>query len=228
MRKYLIVIVALLIGCQGAAVEKVSLDNDVNKTSYAIGVDLGKNFKGQMMEVNPDALAMGLREALAEGDLQMTEEEMQAAIMQLQQSMQEKQNETRKAMTGKNKTEGEAFLKENATKEGVKTTASGLQYKVIKAGTGKTPGLNDTVETHYRGTLIDGTVFDSSYDRGETATFPVSGVISGWTEALQMMKEGGTWQLYIPSELAYGSRGAGGKIGPDAVLIFDIELIAVK
>jgi FKBP-type peptidyl-prolyl cis-trans isomerase FklB len=128
----------------------------------------------------------------------------------------------------KNKAEGEKFLADNKKKEGIKTTASGLQYKVIKDGTGKTPKATDTVSTHYRGTLISGKEFDSSYKRGEPAEFPVNGVIKGWTEALQLMKEGAKWQLFIPSELAYGERGAGQDIGPNSTLIFDIELLSVK
>jgi FKBP-type peptidyl-prolyl cis-trans isomerase FklB len=128
----------------------------------------------------------------------------------------------------KNIKAGEAFLAENAKKDGVKTTASGLQYKVVKSGSGKTPGLNDTVKVHYHGTLIDGTVFDSSVDRGEPVTFPVNGVIPGWTEALQLMKVGDKWQLVIPAKLAYGENGAGGKIGPNSVLQFDVELLAIE
>jgi FKBP-type peptidyl-prolyl cis-trans isomerase FklB len=128
----------------------------------------------------------------------------------------------------KQKQRGEAFLSENKKKEGVKTLPSGLQYKVIKAGTGKKPGLNDTVTVQYRGTLIDGTEFDSSYRRGQPATFPVSGVIPGWTEALPLMEEGAKWQLFIPPNLAYGERGAGGLIGPNAALIFEVELISVQ
>ena len=128
----------------------------------------------------------------------------------------------------KNLKAGELFLAENGKKEGVKTTASGLQYKVVKSGSGKTPAVTDTVKVHYHGTLIDGTVFDSSVDRGEPVTFPVNGVIPGWTEALQLMKEGDKWQLVIPSKLAYGENGAGGKIGPNAVLQFDVELLGIE
>jgi FKBP-type peptidyl-prolyl cis-trans isomerase FklB len=140
----------------------------------------------------------------------------------------EKQAERTKQLAEKNKKEGEAFLAANKTKEGIKTLPSGLQYKVIKEGTGKTPTAEDTVVTNYRGTLTDGTEFDSSYKRGQPATFPVKGVIPGWTEALQLMKEGSKWELFIPSNLAYGEQGAGGVIGPNAALIFEIELISVK
>jgi len=139
-----------------------------------------------------------------------------------------KQEEETKKLGEKNRKEGEAFLAANKKKEGVKTLASGLQYKVIKPGTGKKPKSTDTVTTHYRGTLIDGTEFDSSYNRGQPATFPVHGVIPGWTEALQLMEEGAKWQLFIPSKLGYGERGAGQAIGPNATLIFEVELVSVQ
>jgi FKBP-type peptidyl-prolyl cis-trans isomerase FklB len=142
--------------------------------------------------------------------------------------MTAKQAETMKKLSEKNKADGEKFLAENAKKEGVKTLPSGLQYKEIAPGTGKSPKATDTVTTHYKGTLIDGTEFDSSHKRGQPATFQVSGVIPGWTEALQSMKEGAKWQLFVPSNLAYGERGAGREIGPNAALIFEVELISVK
>jgi FKBP-type peptidyl-prolyl cis-trans isomerase FklB len=145
-----------------------------------------------------------------------------------QKEMMAKQQELAKKLGEKNKKEGEAFLSENRKKEGIKALPSGLQYKVVKAGTGKKPKSTDTVTTHYRGTLIDGTEFDSSYRRGQPASFPVSGVIAGWTEALQLMEEGAKWQLFIPPNLAYGERGAGSQIGPNATLIFEIELISIQ
>jgi FKBP-type peptidyl-prolyl cis-trans isomerase FklB len=145
-----------------------------------------------------------------------------------QKEMMAKQQELAKRLGEKNKKEGEAFLSENRKKEGIKALPSGLQYKVVKAGTGKKPKSTDTVTTHYRGTLIDGTEFDSSYRRGQPASFPVSGVIPGWTEALQLMEEGAKWQLFIPPNLAYGERGAGSQIGPNATLIFEIELISIQ
>jgi len=158
----------------------------------------------------------------------MTEEEIRESLSALQKELMEKQAEKTKLMGEKNKKEGEAFLAENKKKEGVVTLPSGLQYKVIKEGTGKQPSADATVETNYRGTLIDGTEFDSSYKRGQAATFPVNGVIAGWTEALQLMKEGAKWQLFVPANLAYGERGAGNVIGPNATLIFEVELISVK
>jgi FKBP-type peptidyl-prolyl cis-trans isomerase FklB len=154
----------------------------------------------------------------------LNEQEVRETVAVFQKEMAARLEELGK----KNKKEGETFLTENKKKEGVKTLPSGLQYKVIKAGTGKKPKLADTVTTHYRGTLIDGTEFDSSYKRGQPATFQVSGVIPGWTEALQLMEEGAKWQLFIPSNLAYGERGMAGTIGPNATLLFEIELISVQ
>jgi len=153
---------------------------------------------------------------------------MRQEIQILQTKLMERQAEDMKRLAEKNKSEGEKFLAENAKKEGVKTLPSGLQYKELKAGTGKSPKAADSVTTHYSGTLIDGTEFDSSYKRNEPATFPVSGVIAGWTEALQLMKEGAKWQLFIPSSLAYGDMGAGRDIGPNATLIFEVELLKVQ
>ena len=178
--------------------------------------------------INPDALAAAMKDIFAGAKPQLTDEEVQQVMQDFQKKMMAKQMAAREEGLAKNKGEGEKFLAENKKKEGVKTTASGLQYKVIKDGTGKTPKATDTVKTHYRGTLINGTEFDSSYKRGEPAEFPVNGVIKGWTEALQLMKEGAKWQLFIPSNLAYGERGAGQAIGPNATLIFDIELLDIE
>ena len=158
----------------------------------------------------------------------MTDSDMMEAITTFQEESSKKTNSVRKEMSEKNKMEGVKFLSENKNKEGVVELPSGLQYKIITDGKGKSPGPTDTVETHYRGTLLDGTEFDSSYKRGQTAEFPVNRVIAGWTEALQLMKEGSKWELYIPGDLAYGPNGAGGDIGPNATLIFEVELIAVK
>ena len=224
----IIVLVILLSGCQTDMAKKVNLDSQKNKVSYSIGIDIGSNFKKQSLEVDFDALTLGIADAFLRDEQKLSDEDMQTAMAEFQKEMSGKQNQERNTMKDKNKLEGEAFLAENAKKDGVVTLKSGLQYKVINEGTGKTPTNNDQVETHYRGTLIDGTEFDSSYKRGETATFPVSGVIAGWTEALQLMKVGAKWQLFILSDLAYGARGASGLIGPDATLIFDIELIAIK
>jgi FKBP-type peptidyl-prolyl cis-trans isomerase FklB len=211
------------------------LKDQKDKVSYSIGMDIGRNIKRQNLELNVDALASGIRDILAGGKTSLTDEEAREVMNAYRTEMQAKQQVQAKEQSEKNKKEGDAFLAENAKKEGVKThqvklpgTNAVLQYKVLTAGTGPKPSTNDTVITHYRGTLIDGTEFDSSYKRGEPATFPVTGVIKGWTEALLMMPVGSKWQLFIPSELAYGERGAGRNIGPNATLIFDIELIGIQ
>jgi FKBP-type peptidyl-prolyl cis-trans isomerase FklB len=193
------------------------------KISYIIGRDMAGNLKKQGIEVEADAFIKGMKEAIAGQPSSLSEQEVQETMMQLQQEMGKKQG----AAGEENKKAGEEFLAQNKNKEGVKTLPSGLQYEVIKDGNGKSPSASDQVTTHYHGTLIDGTTFDSSYERGQPATFPVNGVIAGWTEALQLMQEGAKWRLYIPSELAYGPRGAGDVIGPNATLIFDVELISV-
>jgi len=216
--------------------ETVPLKDIKDKIGYSIGLDIGKNMKRSGVEVTVESLALGLRDALSGAKPRLTDEEMQAAMETLQQTLAAKRQalataeaDDAKKAGDKNKKDGDAWLAANKKKEGVKTTASGLQYKVIKDGTGKTPKASDTVTTHYRGTLIDGTEFESSYKQNEPTSFPVNRVIAGWTEALQLMKEGAKWQLYIPSELAYGARGTpGGPIGPNSTLIFDIELIKVQ
>jgi len=218
----------VLLVSQANAEEKKALQTTKEKQSYSIGADMGNRLKSSAIDIDAEVLAQGLKDAVTGGKLLLTEQEMKETLAGLQKELMEKQAERTKQMSEKNKKEGEAFLSENKKKEGVKTLPSGLQYKVIKEGTGKTPKAEDTVVTNYRGTLTDGTEFDSSYKRGEPATFPVKGVIPGWTEALQLMKEGSKWELFIPSNLAYGERGAGNTIGPNATLIFEIELISVK
>ena len=218
----------VLLVSQANAEEKKALQTTKEKQGYSIGVDMGNRLKSNALDIDTDSLAQGLKDALSGGKLLLTEQEMKETLAGLQKELMEKQAERTKQIAEKNKKEGEAFLAANKTKEGVKTLPSGLQYKVIKEGTGKTPKAEDTVVTNYRGTLTDGTEFDSSYKRGQPATFPVKGVIPGWTEALQLMKEGSKWELFIPSNLAYGERGAGNVIGPNATLIFEIELISVK
>lgn len=210
------------------AADAPELKSDKEKLSYSIGMDIGGNLKRGSLEVDPDVLAKGLKDSYGGGKTLLTEDEARQAIQAFQKQMMEKQAEAMKKQAEKNKADGEKFLAENAKKEGVKTLPSGLQYREIAPGTGKSPKATDNVTVHYKGTVIDGTEFDSSYKRGKPATFQVSGVIAGWTEALQLMKEGAKWQLFIPPKLAYGERGAGGTIGPNATLIFDVELIAVK
>jgi FKBP-type peptidyl-prolyl cis-trans isomerase FklB len=208
--------------------EAVVLKTQKDKASYGIGMNIGKNLKRDAVDVDPDLVSKGIKDAFSGGKTLMSDEEYRATMSALQKEIREKQAGTARMAAEKNKKEGEAFLAGNGKKEGVVTLPSGLQYKVLKSGAGKTPKLTDTVETHYRGTRIDGTEFDSSYKRGQTATFPVNGVIPGWTEALQKMKEGDKWLLFVPSNLAYGERGAGRDIGPNATLLFEVELIAVK
>jgi FKBP-type peptidyl-prolyl cis-trans isomerase FklB len=199
-----------------------------DRVSYGIGLNIGKDFKEQHIDVNPDLLAQGIRDAMNGGEVLMTEEEMQQAMMEFQQEMMAAQEKRMTEQASKNLQEGQAFLATNANKEGVVVLPSGLQYRVIEEGKGKSPTAQSMVTVHYRGRLIDGTEFDSSYERGEPATFPVAGVIPGWTEALQLMQEGAKWELFIPAELAYGERGAGQVIGPNSVLIFEVELLSVK
>jgi FKBP-type peptidyl-prolyl cis-trans isomerase FklB len=207
--------------------ENAQMTSDKDKTSYALGMNIAQDFKERNWDINPDLLAKGFQDAFSGSKTLISKEEMTTLLMAFQKSMMQKQVEERQAAGEKNKTDGEAFLKANKTKEGVKTTPSGLQYKIIKEGTGQIPKAEDSVTTHYRGTLIDGTEFDSSFKRNEPATFPVSGVIRGWTEALQMMKIGSKWQLFVPSDLAYGERGAGQAIGPNSVLVFEVELLSI-
>jgi len=208
--------------------ENLVLKSQKDKISYVIGVDIGRNLQKGSIDFDPDILAKGIKDALSGGKPLLTEQEIRETTAVFQKELMAKQEEVAKKLGEKNKKEGEAFLAENKKKEGVKTLPSGLQYKVIKEGTGKKPKIPDTVTTHYRGTLIDGIEFDSSYRRGKPASFPVNGVIPGWTEALQLMGEGAKWQLFIPPNLAYGERGAGRDIGPDATLIFEIELISIQ
>lgn len=208
--------------------KKVELTSGKDKVSYGIGMSMGRDFASQKIEVDPAILAQGIKDTLAGGPTLLTDEEAQTTLMNFQQEMMAKQEAEVQAMGEKNQTAGAAFLAENGKKEGVVTLPSGLQYKILTEGTGKSPAKEDTVTVNYRGTLIDGTEFDSSYKRGEPATFPVGGVIPGWTEALQLMKEGAKWQLFIPADLAYGERGAGPVIEPNSALVFEVELVSIQ
>lgn len=215
------------------AKKAVSLESDLQKISYIIGTQIARDFKSKEIEVDVDALAMGIKDTLAGAKPALTIQDMQAVYAPWQARMREKMQAKQKEAQAKqakeaeeNLAKGNAFLQANRTKEGVIVLPSGLQYKVIKEGTGDTPVATDKVKTHYRGTLIDGTEFDSSYKRGQPATFPVTGVIKGWVEALQLMKEGGKWELYIPANLAYGSR-ARPTIPANSALVFEIELIEI-
>lgn len=199
-----------------------------DKASYAFGMNIGKSIKSEDVDLNIDVLVRGIRDAIAEKEPLLTEEEVDAVFDEFQKEMIAKQTEKRRLAAEKNKVAGESFLAENKIKDGVKTLESGVQYKVVKSGDGASPGKSDTVTVHYRGTLLDGTEFDSSYKRGEPATFPVDGVIDGWTEALQKMKVGDKWIVHIPADQAYGSQGAGNVIGPNSVLSFEIELLNIE
>lgn len=207
---------------------ETALKDQKDRLSYSMGVDFGSKLKQQSIDINADMFSKGLNDSLSGNKTLLAEEEIKAEMNNLMKDLMNKKVERIKKAAEENRKEGETFLAGNRKKEGVITLPSGLQYKIIKEGTGRTPSIDDKVVTNYRGTLIDGTEFDSSYKRGKPATFPVKGVIPGWTEALQLMKEGAKWQLFIPSSLAYGKRGAGAKIGPDKTLIFEIELISIK
>jgi FKBP-type peptidyl-prolyl cis-trans isomerase FklB len=208
--------------------DATALKNDREKQSYAIGVEMGNNMKRQNVDLDGNLVAQGIRDALAGGTMLLTEAEVKDTVMAFQKNLMAKQQAMQKAAGDKAKTEGEAFLAANAKKEGVKTLPSGLQYKVIKDGTGATPKLTDTVTLHYRGRLVDGTEFDSSYSQNEPITHAVNGFIAGWTEALQLMKVGSKWEIYIPTNLAYGERGAGNRIPPNSALIFEVDLLGIK
>ncbi len=207
----------------------LALTTQKQKASYALGMKIGSDLKRQGVATSVDAAitARALRDALAGGKLLLTDDQEKSALMQLQTEVRANQEAKAKEASGPARKAGEAFLAENKSKEGVVTLPSGLQYKILTAGTGPKPTANDTVTCNYKGTLLNGKEFDSSYKRGQPASFPVSGVIKGWTEALQLMPVGSKWQLFIPPDLAYGDRGAGGDIGPGETLIFEVELISI-
>lgn len=215
----------LLMSCGGG--NNAELKTDLDSVSYAIGLDVGKTFQRQGITVTHDPFLQGLKDATdTSGKRLMTDEQIQATMMAFQQKMMAQQQEKLLQQSGAANAEGDKFLAENKTKPGVKTTESGLQYKVINAGSGKKPKVSSEVKVHYRGTLLNGTEFDNSYKRGEPITLPVSGVIPGWTEALQLMPVGSKWELYIPSNLAYGNTGSG-PIPPGSTLIFEVELLDI-
>jgi len=224
MKRFIVILSASLLALPLFGQDKSpQLKDQKDKVSYSIGMQIGFNLGRQKVDVNPDVLAAGIKDAIA-GKPQLTSDQVKDIMAQFEKEMEQKQKEVGE----KNKTEGAKYLEENKKKPGVKTTASGLQYKVIKEGTGAQPKATDMVTVNYRGTLIDGTEFDSSFKRGQPATFPVNGVIKGWTEALQLMKQGGKFQLFIPSNLAYGERAMGPDIGANSTLIFEVELQDVK
>jgi len=206
----------------------LTLKTQKDKLSYALGMNLGTNLHKETVDVDPAIVLRGLKDALASGKTLLTEDEARTALTQLQTEVRSKQQEKMKVAGEMNKKEGVEFLAANKSKEGVVILPSGLQYKILTEGTGPKPAASDTVVCNYRGTLISGTEFDSSYKRGQPASFPVNGVIKGWTEALLLMPVGSKWQLFVPSELGYGDRGAGADIGPGATLIFEVELLSIQ
>lgn len=208
--------------------QPAALTTTKEKFSYALGMNLGSNLHRQSVEVDPDVLLRGLKAGLTGSKTEITEEEARTAMTEMQNEVRQKMQEKMQQAAEANKKEGDAFLAANKTKDGVVTLPSGLQYKILTAGTGAKPTATDSVVCNYKGTLINGKEFDSSYKRGQPATFPVNGVIKGWTEALQLMPVGSKWQLVIPSDLAYGDRGQGADIGPGATLIFEVELLSIS
>ena len=225
---------AALVGCNQQQSEPEAdmpmvLETDEQRVSYGMGIGLGQRIKQETFSIDIDAFSQGVRDAVAGGEQLMTQEEIMAQMQDFQQKQIAKQQEEIAKLGETNKAEGEAFLAENGKKDGVITLESGLQYSVVEAGDGAKPSAEDEVEVHYAGTLLDGTEFDSSYKRGSTVSFPVNGVIPGWTEALQLMTVGSKWKLFIPSDLAYGPGGTGGgPIGPNQTLLFDVELVSIK
>ena len=218
-------------GLAAKSTEPAPLKTKTEKFSYALGMDIGaqvgSSLKKQSVEVDWNLTSQGLKDVMSGGKTRLTQEEAKAVLDEVQAEVRKEQQEKMQQAAATNKAEGEKFLAANKTKEGVVTLPSGLQYKILKKGDGPKPTASDTVSCNYRGTLIDGKEFDSSYKRGQAASFPVSGVIKGWTEALQLMPVGSKWELYIPSDLAYGDRG-NGPIGPGEALIFEIELLGIQ
>jgi FKBP-type peptidyl-prolyl cis-trans isomerase FklB len=223
--------VAIIIGALAGSAQAQnppSLKSDKEKLSYSIGLDIGTNFKRQSVEMDSKALAAGIADGLSGAKPALSEDEVKKVLADFQQQMRNRMAAAAQQTADENKKKGEAFLADNKKQKGVVTLPSGLQYKVIKDGKGAKPKATDTVSVHYRGTLIDGTEFDSSIKRGEPASFPVNEVIKGWTEAVQLMPVGSKWQLFIPSNLAYGDQAAGPQIGPNSTLIFEVELLEIK
>jgi len=227
-----ILMTALLI-CMNANValagtEEANLDSTKAKINYSVGYQVGGDFKRQKIEMDEAAFIQGIRDSLVDKKPAMTEQEMRTTLVELKKKVMEQQRQDSIEMAKVNQEKSQSYLAENKKKDGVETLPSGLQYRVITQGAGKSPGESDKVSVHYTGTLIDGTVFDSSHNRGKPAEFQVNQVIKGWIEALQLMKTGSKWALTIPSELAYGARGAGQKVPPNSVLLFEVELLSIN
>ncbi len=232
MKQHLFLIVILFafgsVACQDNKLEKSDLQTQKDKSSYSIGLDIGRNIKSQELDLDIDILVQGIRDGVVGDSALLTDKEIEETMQQFSQERMEQQDAKMKEQSEPNKKEGDAFLEQNKKRSEVVTLPSGLQYEVIKSGTGLSPSATDKVKVNYRGTLIDGTEFDSSYKRGQPAVFGVNQVIKGWTEALQLMQVGDKWKLYIPSELAYGDRGAGNIILPGATLVFEVELLGIE
>jgi FKBP-type peptidyl-prolyl cis-trans isomerase FklB len=231
MKKIIVPMLVLLV-CAGTAFaqKKTAPKTKKEKTGYTVGVSMGRNINSTVheLEIDKEFLLQGIRDGLMNSQTSITEKEMEEILADLEKDINAKATEKQKALAEKNKKEGKDFLEENKKKEGVVTLPSGLQYKILKEGNGPKPTADQTVECHYTGTLIDGTEFDSSVKRGVPLEIKVNQVIKGWTEALQLMPVGSKWQLFIPSELGYGERGGGQVIGPNAALIFEVELLSIK
>jgi FKBP-type peptidyl-prolyl cis-trans isomerase FklB len=226
--KWVAVLGVLLVASLAFAEGNVVLKDQKDKISYSLGVDIGNSLKNLPVSVNLDLVVRGINDVLSASKLLMTEQEIRETMTVLQKELMDRYTEQMKVIGEKNKKEGELFLDANKKKEGVIILPSGVQYRVLKAGTGKTPTDDDTVTVHYRGILTDRTEFDSSYRRGQPATFAIKGIVPGWREALKLMQEGAKWEICIPPNLAYGERGVGSQIGPNATLIFEVELISIQ
>jgi len=225
-----IVLLMIAISCTSSekVVETPQLTDYMDTVSYSVGVDIGKSFRLQEMDINPDVMARGLSDAFSDKETALTDEEIQSTLINFRQEFQQKQREIAQRKAQEAAIAEESYLAESASKEGVVSLPSGLQYKVITPGDGPSPLTTDKVKVHYKGSLADGTIFDSSYDRGQPTSFTVSGVIKGWTEALLLMQVGSKWELTIPSKLGYGTRGSGDRIPPNSTLLFEVELLAIE
>jgi len=224
----MVVVAGLCLACVNEGVEEVDLETHKQKVSYSIGINVGADFRQQELDLDLDALVRGLKDGFLDRERLLTEEERQDVMAALQKELMEKQAEKNTVLGEKNKREGEAFLAENKAREGVITLPSGLQYQVLSSGSGPSPKETDRVKAHYISWLLDGTEFNNSYKQGEPAVFGLDQVIPGWREALQLMKVGDKWKLFVPGELGYGERGMGSIIGPHATLIFEVELLGIE
>ncbi len=225
--------ILILIGCGNQSeipggTPNVTVETHVDTISYSIGMDIATSFNHQSVDVNPQVFTRGFMDAYGGDETVFTEEEMRSILAAFRVELRQKQQELAKMKAEKNAKEGDEFLSENRTKEGVVETETGLQYKVLESAQGPSPVVTDRVSVHYTGRLIDGTVFDSSVGRDQPASFRLNGVIKGWTEALQLMRVGEKWEVYVPGHLGYGERGSGAKIGPNQLLIFEIELLGIE